>query len=154
MKKEIFILGSDHAGYKLKEFVKNILLKMKFKIQDLGPYDDDRVDYPDYAEKVALKVAKTKNSVGFLTCGTGIGISISANKIPGIRAALVNSPIDAKMAREHNDANILVVGGRPFNKNNVKKILNTWLKTKFGGGRHARRVNKIKRLDKKYLKQL
>jgi RpiB/LacA/LacB family sugar-phosphate isomerase len=118
----------------------------------MGPYDEDRVDYPDYAEKVALRVAGNKNNVGFLTCGTGIGVSISANKVPGIRAALVNSPNDAKMAREHNDANILVIGGRPFNRNNVKKILNVWLKTKFGGGRHKRRVNKMSKLDRKYRK--
>ena len=154
MKKETIVLGSDHAGFKLKEYVKGILLKKKYKIEDLGPYDESRVDYPDYAEKVALKVAKQKNRKGILSCATGIGISISANKIPGIRAALVNTPFDAKMAREHNDANILVIGGRPFNKNKVKRILNVWLKTKFAGGRHKKRVNKIIKLDKKYLKKL
>jgi len=152
MKTPTYILGSDHAGYKLKEFVKKILLEKKIIVRDLGPYDDSRVDYPDYGEKVGLRLAKTKNSMGFLTCGTGIGLSISANKIPGIRAALVNSPNDAKMAREHNDANVLVLAGRPFNRNNVKKILDVWLKTKFGGGRHLKRVNKVKRLDKKYRK--
>ncbi len=154
MKKETIVLGSDHAGFKLKEYVKGIVLKKKHKVEDLGSYDEERVDYPDYAEKVALAVARGKNKKGILCCATGIGISISANKIPGVRAALVRTPLDAKMSRAHNDANILVLGGRPFNRNKVKRILNVWLKTKFAGGRHKRRVNKIIKLDKKYSKKL
>jgi len=150
MKEKIY-LGSDHAAFGLKEYVKDFLLKKKYEIHDLGPYDDESVDYPDYAEKVAVKVSKAKKARGILSCGTGIGMSISANKVPGIRAALVRTPFDAKMSREHNDSNILVLAGRPFNKNNVSKILNIWLTAKFEGGRHARRVGKIKRLDKKYL---
>lgn len=149
--KETIFLGSDHAGFGLKEYVKAILLKKKYFVKDLGPYDEESVDYPDYAEKVAMKVSKSKKARGILSCGTGIGMSMSANKVPGIRAALVRTPFEAKMSREHNDANILIIGGRPFNKQNVTKILNVWLTTKFGGGRHARRVEKIKRLDKKYL---
>ena len=152
MKKETIILGSDHAAFKLKEYVKNILLKKNYKVHDMGAYDEDSVDYPDFAEKAALKVSRGKNFRGILSCGTGIGMTICANKIPGIRAALVKTPFEAQMSREHNDSNILVLGGRPFNKSIVSRILDVWLNTKFSGGRHARRVNKIKRLEKKYLK--
>jgi len=145
-----YFLASDHAGFKLKEYVKKLLLRKKLEVVDLGPESGKRVDYPDYGEKVALKVAAGAGRMGFLSCGTGIGMSMSANKVPGARAALVSTPFEARMAREHNDANILVVGGRPFNRNRVKRILNVWLKTGFGGGRHKRRVNKIRKLDRKY----
>lgn len=152
MKKATVILGSDHAAFQLKEFVKVILLRKNYKVFDLGAYDEESVDYPDFAAKVALRVSKGKDMRGILSCGTGIGMTISANKIKGIRAALVRTPFEAKISREHNNANILVLGGRPFNKANIAKIVDVWLKTKFGGGRHARRVNKIKELEKKYLK--
>ena len=152
MKKETIVIGNDHAAFALKEYVKGILLKSGYNVHDMGAYDEDSVDYPDFAEKVALKVAKGKNFRGILSCGTGIGMTICANKVPGIRAALAKTPFEAKMSREHNDSNILVLGGRPFNKSLVSKVLNVWLNTKFAGGRHLGRVNKIKRLEKKYLK--
>jgi RpiB/LacA/LacB family sugar-phosphate isomerase len=148
--KKLFI-ASDHASVALKEYVKGLLNKKKFEAHDLGPYGDDSVDYPDYAEKVALKVAASKGALGILSCGTGIGMSISANKIPGIRAALVKTPFEAQMSREHNDSNILVLGGRPFDKSNIAKIVDMWLKTGFAGGRHKKRVDKIKRLEKRRL---
>ena len=150
-KKETIILGADHAGFDVKEFIKKELLKMNYPIEDVGTYNKTtRVDYPDYAERVAVEVKIHKHREGILACGTGIGASIAANKIPGIRAALVESVRDAKLSREHNDANILVVGGRPFNKEKVRKIIHLWLKSKFKGGRHKRRLEKIARLERKY----
>jgi len=147
----LIILGSDHAGFKIKEFIKRELLKKNYPLQDVGTFGLKRVDYPDFAEKVALEVRKSKNRKGILTCGTGIGASIAANKIPGIRAALVCNTKDARLSIEHNDSNVLVLGGRPFNKENTRRIINVWLKSAFQGGRHLRRVKKIERLEKKYI---
>jgi ribose 5-phosphate isomerase B len=147
MKKETIILGADHAGFGVKEFIKKELLKMDYPIKDVGTHNKTtRVDYPDYAERVAQEVKMHTHGKGILACGTGIGASIAANKIPGIRAALVENLRDAKLSREHNDANILVLGGRPFNKEKVRKIIHLWLKSKFKGGRHKRRLEKITRL--------
>ncbi|MCX5658049.1 MAG: ribose 5-phosphate isomerase B [Candidatus Omnitrophica bacterium] len=155
MKKETIILGADHAGFDVKEFIKKELLRMNYPIKDVGTYNKTvRVDYPDYAERVAVEVRMHKRRKGMLTCGTGIGASIAANKIPGIRAALVQNLRDAKLSREHNNANILVVGGRPFNKEKVRKIIHLWLKSKFKGGRHKRRLEKISRLEKKYCNKM
>lgn len=153
-KKETIILGADHAGFGVKEFIKKELLKMNYPIEDVGTYNTTRVDYPDYAERVAVEVKMHKHRKGILACGTGIGASIAANKIPGIRAALVETVRDAKLSREHNDANILVVGGRPFNKEKVRKIIHLWLKSKFKGGRHKRRLEKIARLERKYYNKM
>jgi len=154
MKIKTIVLGADHAGFEVKEFVKQILGKLNYKIEDVGAYvKRKRDDYPDYAEKVALKVRRSRERRGILACGTGIGASIAANKIPGIRAALVCNTAEAKLSEEHNNANILVLGGRPFNRKAVRRIVKTWLKSKFAGGRHARRVNKITALEKKYGKQ-
>jgi len=144
------IIGSDHAGFPLKEYIKSLLIKHQYCIEDIGTYSQTSVDYPDYAEKVALKVRKKPRTKGILVCGTGIGASIAANKIPGIRAALVNDVKDARLSKEHNDANILVLGGRPFKKLKVKKIVHVWLRSKYKGQRHARRVRKIHTLEKKY----
>lgn len=150
--KETMVLGADHAGFDVKEFIKKELLKMAYPIEDVGTYNTIPVDYPDYAERVAVAVKTHKHWKGILACGTGIGASIAANKIPGIRAALVDTIKDAKLSREHNDANILVIGGRPFNKEKVRKIIHRWLKSKFKGGRHKRRLDKIARLERKYEK--
>lgn len=150
-KRPLIILGSDHAGFKMKEFIKRELLKKNYPLQDVGTFSLKRVDYPDYAEKVALEVRKNKSRKGILTCGTGIGASIAANKIPGIRAALVSNSRDARLSIEHNNANVLVLGGRPFNKENTRRIINVWLKSTFRGGRHQRRLKKISKLEKKYL---
>lgn len=145
------VLGSDHAGYRVKEYIKRLLSEMSYEFEDVGTFSEESVDYPDYAEKVGLLVREGKNKMGILACATGMGASIAANKIPGIRAALVIDERTARLSREHNDANILVVGGRPFDKRNVKGIVKAWLESEFQGDRHQRRVDKISRLESKYL---
>jgi ribose 5-phosphate isomerase B len=151
MKSPVIVLGSDHAGFPVKKYVKSLLEKMGRPTQDVGTYDSKRVDYPEYAEKVALGVLKGEGRRGILSCGTGIGASIAANKIPGIRAALVNSVEEARLSRQHNDANVLILGGWGYNRQLIRRILNVWLKTRALKGRHSRRVKKIARLEKKYL---
>ncbi|MCB4791364.1 MAG: ribose 5-phosphate isomerase B [Elusimicrobia bacterium] len=153
MQKRKFYIGSDHAGYNLKEYVKSNLNKKGYVVEDLGTYDKTSVDYPDFAKKVAIKVSRDKDTSGVLICGTGIGISIAANKVPGIRAALCNDPACAALARKHNDANILVLAGRRYNKRKVDSILKSWLKADFEGGRHLRRVNKIKNIEREFSKK-
>ena len=140
-------LATDHAGFALKAFVKDILSELDIETIDLGPINSDRVDYPDYAKKCALKVTKDKESFGILICGTGIGISIAANKIAGIRAALCHDHYTAQMARAHNDANILCFGERVVGKGVVEEMIKTFVTTPFEGGRHAKRVEKIRVLD-------
>lgn len=149
-RKEIVYLGADHAGFAIKEYIKDVLVKMKYPLEDIGTFCTESVDYPDYAERVAVAVSKGRNRKGILTCGTGVGASIAANKVPGIRAALVHDVKTARLSREHNNANLLVFGGAPFNKNKVEKIIRAWLTAKFQGGRHERRIRKISRLEKKY----
>lgn len=145
------VLGADHAGFEVKELIKAYLEKKGCRVEDAGAYTRIKGDdYPDYAEKVALMVKQGRNKTGILACGTGIGASIAANKIPGIRAALVCNESDARLSKEHNNANILVLGGRPFNPGGVKKIIDAWLTSKFAGGRHRRRLGKIKLLERKY----
>ncbi len=136
-------VGSDHAGYELKEKVKAYLEKNNIKVSDFGCFANESVDYPDYAVKVAKSVVAGENEWGILICGTGIGISITANKIKGIRAALCCSEYMAKMARKHNNANILAMGGRTTTPDNAEKIIEVFLNTEFEGGRHAVRVKKI-----------
>ncbi len=148
--KPVIVLGADHAGYEIKEFIKTILNNMGYQFEDVGTYNKDSVDYPDYAEKMAIKVVNSDNKVGILTCGTGVGAAIAANKIPGIRAALVNSEQEAVLSIEHNKANVLVLGGRPFDREKVKKIISAWFQAEFHGGRHLRRVKKIENIEKKY----
>lgn len=148
----LIILGSDHAGFRIKEFIKRTLTEKNYRIEDVGTFSLEPVDYPEYAERVAVEVRKGGNRKGILTCGTGIGASIAANKIPGIRAALVCDTKDARLSIEHNNANILVLGGRPFDKEITKRILTVWFRSEFQGGRHRRRLNEISKLEKKYLK--
>lgn len=150
MKKPTIVIGSDHAGFGLKECVKELLKELGYPVEDLGTDSRDSVDYPDFAEKVARAVAGSRNRKGILSCGTGVGISIAANKIPGVRAALVQDPRTARLAVEHNNANILVLPGRPFSRKKIAPIVKAWLKAEFAGGRHGRRVKKITRLEKKY----
>ncbi len=134
------IIGSDHAGRKIKEEVKEILLKADLDIEDVSPSNSENDDYPDYAKKVAEEVRK--GGIGFLSCGTGIGVSIAANKHKGARAALVHSKEDAELARKHNNANVLVLGGNK-KYDDLENIVKTFLTTKFEGGRHSRRVGKL-----------
>ncbi len=136
-------VGSDHAGYELKEKVKGYLEKLNVEVRDFGCFNNDRVDYPDYAVKVAKSVVAGENEYGIIICGTGIGVSITANKIKGIRAALCCSEYMAKMARQHNNANVLAMGGRTTTPEEAEKIVTIFLNTDFEGGRHANRVEKI-----------
>lgn len=136
------LISSDHAGFNLKEIIKKYLISKDFKVQDLGPYNNNSVDYPDYAKKLSKKINDKK--FGVLICGTGIGMSIMANRYKKIRASLVFNTKTAKLAREHNNANILVLGSRVTNKNNALKIVNVFFKTSFLKGRHLIRVKKFK----------
>lgn len=140
-------IGSDHAGFHMKEFSKKFLQGKGIEVIDMGPDSEDRVDYPDFAKKVCDKVLADEKSFGVLICGTGIGISISANKCKGIRAALAHDAYTAAMGRAHNDANVLCFGARIVGEGVAESILSTWLKADFEGGRHADRVQKIKNLE-------
>lgn len=140
--KKIFI-SSDHAGFKLKEEIKSHLLKKKLSFQDLGPFNDDRVDYPDYAHKVARKVKSNKSNVGILVCGSGMGMNIAANRHKNIRAAQCFNLKSTKLSRLHNDANIITLGSRLLTKKLAINCVNTFLNTKFEGGRHSKRIKKI-----------
>ncbi len=135
--------GCDHAGFCLKSAILDYLLTINVNFTDFGTFSEARVDYPDFAAKVAHSIANGKQTAGILVCGTGIGMSIAANKIGGIRAALCNTPVLTEFSRRHNDANILCLGGRILNTEEAKNLVDIWLKTPFEGGRHADRLNKI-----------
>lgn len=138
------ILGSDHAGYAVKEKLKKFLDRKKKKYLDLGTHSTESVDYPDYAKKVARKVVREKNSRGILICGSGTGMVIAANKVKGARAVVAYDNYSAKMSRKDNDTNVLCLRGRLFSYDKTKQIVNTWLKTKFSGkARHKRRISKL-----------
>lgn len=148
-------IGSDHAGYELKAEVIKYLTVNNIPFKDLGTCDiTTSVDYPDYGLAVAEAVSRGDCDKGVIICGTGIGISISANKVPGIRAALCTDNYMARMSREHNDANILALGDRVLGKGLAMDILDVWLKTPFLGGRHKTRVDKITAIEKKYSKNI
>ena len=140
--KKIYI-SSDHAGYKLKEDIKSHLSKKKLSFQDIGPYNDDRVDYPDFAHKVAKKVKINKNNVGILVCGSGMGMNIVANRHKNIRAAQCFNLKSTKLSRLHNDANIITLGSRLLTKKIALSCVSVFLNTKFDGGRHLKRIKKI-----------
>ena len=140
--KKIFI-SSDHAGFRLKESIKMYLSKKKLSFQDLGPLNDNKVDYPDYAHKVAKKVKMSKNNVGILVCGSGTGMNIAANKHKNIRAAQCFNLKSTKLSRLHNDANIITLGSRVLSKKNALNYVGVFLNTKFEGGRHSKRIRKI-----------
>jgi len=140
--KKIFI-SSDHAGFKLKENIKILLRKSKINFEDLGPKTDNKVDYPDYAHKVARKVKISKKNIGILVCGSGTGMSIAANKHKNIRAAQCFNLKSTKLSRLHNDANIITLGSRLLTKKNALNCVSIFLKTKFEGGRHKKRIKKI-----------
>ncbi|MDY0194941.1 MAG: ribose 5-phosphate isomerase B [Sulfurovaceae bacterium] len=138
-----FYIATDHAGFALKSFVIGYLTNKGHDVVDLGPDSDARVDYPDFAQKCANSVISDNGSFGILICGTGIGISVSANKIKGIRAALCHDAYTASMSRAHNDANILCFGERVVGKGVIESMLDAFCNTEFEGGRHANRVGKI-----------
>jgi len=136
-------LGSDHAGFHIKETVRQFLQNAGYPLDDLGTWSEESVDYPDYGKAVGEYVAAHKADYGIAVCGTGIGISIAANKVPKIRAAVAHDVNTARLAREHNDANVLAIGGRIVNNTQAIEMVQTFLTTAFLGGRHARRVEKI-----------
>ena len=140
--KKIYI-SSDHAGYKLKEAIKLYLSKKKISFQDIGPHNNDRVDYPDFAHKVAKKVKIDKNNVGILVCGSGMGMNIAANRHKNIRAAQCFNLKSTKLSRLHNDANIITLGSRLLTKKIALSCVSVFLNTKFDGGRHLKRIKKI-----------
>ena len=138
-----FFIATDHAGVNIKTNIIEMLQEMGHEVIDLGPQDNTRVDYPDFAHKLCLEVLADTGSQGILICGTGIGMSLSANKHKGIRAALCHDAYTAIMARAHNDANVLCFGERVVGLGVAQSILEGWCKTSFEGGRHAQRVAKI-----------
>ena len=137
------VLASDHAGYDLKENIKTYLESNNFYIKDLGQFNEDSVDYPDYGNMLGKFILENKNSIGIAICGSGIGISIALNRMLGIRAALCSNEEIAKLSRNHNDANVLVLAGRFMNLKKSSSIIDIFLKESFEGGRHERRVNKL-----------
>ena len=140
-------IASDHGGFDLKENIIAFLLKKGLEIDNLGAHSTDSVDYPDYGIKLAQAITDKKFVRGILICGTGVGMSIVVNRFPGIRGALCSDVYTAKMCREHNDSNILIMGGRVIEVSLAIEILETWLNTEFEGGRHKRRLDKIKEID-------
>ena len=133
-------IGCDHAAFDMKEIVKNLLLSQNIEVQDCGTFSLDRADYPDYAKKVSSAVVSGQAQLGILLCGSGIGVSIVANRFKGIRAALCRTECDAEMSKKHNDANVLCLSARANTEDEIKKIVTTWLSHSFEGGRHADRL--------------
>lgn len=140
-------IGSDHAGFEMKGHLATALAKMGYAVEDLGTYSPDSTDYADFAHSVAREVSSGEAKRGILLCGTGLGMSYAANRWPHVRAAVAWTPEVAKLAREHNDANILVIPARCISDAEGVKILEAWLNTPFEGGRHERRIAKIERAD-------
>lgn len=140
-------IGSDHGGFELKTHIMNHLKEIGMEFEDFGCYDENSVDYPDIAEKVGKAVASGEYENGILICGTGIGISIAANKIKGVRAALCSDVYSAKMTKQHNNANIICLGGRVTGRELAFMIVDAWLSAEFEGGRHQKRVDKIHTLE-------
>ena len=136
-------IASDHAGFQLKEFIKDFLIKKNISIIDLGPLNQNSVDYPDYAKKVSNRVKSKKSEVGILVCGSGTGMAISANKVRKIRAAVCYNLKSTRLSRQHNNANIIALGSRLTRRDTALKLISVFLSTKFEGGRHIKRIKKI-----------
>lgn len=152
MAKERIAIGADHAGYRLKEFVKKLLEEKGFEVVDVGTYSEERCHYPEYARKVAKMVSEGEVSRGVLICGSGIGMSIVANKFKGVRAALCHNIYSAKFSRLHNNSNVLCLGGRVTGEDLTREIVETWLNTPFEGGRHQERLNLISQIEEENFK--
>ncbi len=146
-------VGADHGGFFLKEEIKKFLETEGYSVIDVGTYSEESVDYPEFAYRVAKLVISGEADRGVVMCGTGIGVSISANKIRGIRAALVTNEYMAEMAARHNDANVLAMGGRIITPELGKRLVKIWLETPFDGGRHQRRINKIYAIEEGKLEE-
>ena len=136
-------MGADHAGFSVKEKIREYLESKDYSIIDKGTYSEESVDYPEFGHSVGNSVQSGESTKGIVVCGSGIGISMAANKVEGIRAALCTTPEHAQMSRLHNDANVLAIGARMTDYDVITDIVDTWLNTEFEGGRHSRRVNKI-----------
>ena len=147
-------LGADHAGFELKQKIKQHLAQQGLSVDDRGTNSPDSVDYPDFARMVGEEVAQRKADLGILVCGTGIGMSMAANKVPGVRAANVSTEYEAQMSREHNDANVLALGGRTVDEKTALALVDKFLHTSFLGGRHQRRVDKIMAIEKEDAKRV
>lgn len=143
------IIGSDHAGFSLKESFKSCLADINLAITDIGAYSDKPVDYPDFGSQAAQRVASGEFERGILVCGSGVGMTIVANKYPNVRAVLCLDEETARLSRQHNDANILVLAGRRTDLSRAKIIIGTWLKTAFAGERHQKRLDKIREIERK-----
>ncbi len=142
------IIASDHGGLEMKEHILAYLKQRNIEVRDLGTDNGDSVDYPDFGEKVARAIARGEADKGILVCGTGIGMSIVANKFPGVRAALVWDDFTAQMSKEHNNANIIVLGGRVQTPEAACRMIGIWLDTAFEGGRHQQRLDKIAQIER------
>ena len=145
-------IGCDHGGFVLKDAVVDELKKLGAEVVDLGCFSTDSVDYPEYGLKVANAVAQQRCDLGVVMCGTGIGISIAANKVKGIRCAVVVNEFTAEATKEHNNANVIAMGGRVITPDMAAKCTKIWLETKFAGGRHQNRLDKIAKIEEKYFK--
>ncbi|KEO83352.1 ribose 5-phosphate isomerase B [Tumebacillus flagellatus] len=143
-------IAADHGGFSLKESVKKKLDAMGLEFHDFGTYSEESVDYPDYGIKVAEAVANGEFDRGILVCGTGLGMSIVANKVPGIRCALLHDTFSAKATREHNDTNVMAMGARVIGPGLADDIVELWLTTDYSGGRHQKRLDKIADIEKRY----
>ena len=141
-------IGSDHAGYPVKEAIRKYLEAAGYQVDDQGTSSEESVDYPDYGKAVGELVASKQDDFGIAVCATGIGISIAANKVPGIRAALAHDMLTARLAREHNDANVLALGGRIVTAVAAVEMVQTFLTTAYAGGRHQRRLDKISQIER------
>jgi len=148
----VILVGSDHGGLELKEAIKRLLTERGISVEDCGTDNGDSVDYPDFGIKVARRVSVGDAERGILFCGTGIGMSIVANKFPRVRAALATDPFMARMAKEHNNANILVLGGRVLDESTAGEMVCAWLDAEFEGGRHQGRLDKIAALEQELMK--
>jgi ribose 5-phosphate isomerase B len=144
------VIAADHVGFALKQQVLEYLKSQGQEVEDCGPSNTEIVDYPDFAEKVATRVAAKQADCGVLVCGTGIGMMLAANKVPGVRAVAANDTLSARMAREHNDANVLTMGARMIDAAIMRQIVDAWLSTSFAGGRHRPRLQKIEALEQRY----
>jgi len=141
-------IGSDHAGYRIKESIRKFLESAGYIVDDQGTFSEASVDYPDYGKAVGERVASHQNDLGIAVCGSGIGISIAANKVPGIRAALAHDAVSARLAREHNNANVLALGGRFVNEAQAIEIVQSFLNAVYAGGRHQLRIDKITQIER------
>ena len=147
------LIASDHAGFTLKEKLKLYLKRAGLRVDDLGTFSKESCDYPKFAYPLAKAVSRGTYKQGILICKSGIGNSIAANKLPGVRAALCCNARAARLSREHNDSNVLVLGSAFVNEKSAKRILNVWLKTAFSGGRHLRRLNQIRKIERKIMQR-